>query len=189
MKKIFIIYILLIMGILLMADTPIASFKAYEWNQFINDLVEIKVNIAYDEVEDRVYMAISYDKYPTEITITEEYRKTMFNMIRRFVRKQRQAIEWGEEYDMELGKLPIAESRFKRAKTWHKSRVNSSANFFSQNDKLHQFILFFSPMASREDNLITKKGFKLYFWAEDISDLEKAFNSRTYKKYLCGEKK
>ena len=173
------------MGISLIAVTPITSFKALVWNQFINDLIEIKIDVAYDEAENRIYLTIPDEKYPAEITITEEYRKAMYDLVRRFERKQRQAIEWKEEYDLELDKLPVTESRFKRYKTWHKSRVNSSANFFSQNTELHQFILFFSPMTSREDDSISKKGFKLYFWAENAEELEKAFNSRTFKKY-CG---
>lgn len=183
MKKILIINIIMIMEISLIADTPITSFKAMIWNQFINDLVEVKIDIAYDEAEDRIYMAIPDEKYPAEITITEEYRKSMYDLVRRYERKQRNAIAWGEEYDIELGKLPVAESRFKRFKNWHNSRVNSSANFFSQNTELHQFILFFSPMTSREDDSISKKGFKLYFWEENAQELEKVFNSKTFKKY------
>ncbi|MDP8209230.1 MAG: hypothetical protein RAO94_13880 [Candidatus Stygibacter australis] len=189
MKKVLIIYIILVMGISLIADTPITSFKAMIWNQFINDLMEIKIDVAYDEAENRIYMTIPDEKYPSEITITEEYRKAMYDLVRRFMRKQRQAIEWKEEYDLELGKLPITESRFKRYKTWHNSRVNSSGNFFSQNTELHQFILFFSPMTSREDDSISKKGFKLYFWTENAEELEKAFNPRSFKKYWGDEKK
>ncbi|MDP8220982.1 MAG: hypothetical protein P9X26_06530 [Candidatus Stygibacter frigidus] len=189
MKKVLITFILLMMAILLMADTPITSFKALVWSQFLNDLIEINVDIAYDESGDRVYMTIPDGKYPTEITITEEYRKAMFDLIRRYVRKERQAVDWEEEYDMELGRLPVADSRFKRYKTWHNSKVNSSANFFSQNKTLHQFILFFSPMTSREDDMITKKGFKLYFWFEDAKKLENAFKSKTYKKYFTKDNK
>jgi len=55
MKKVLIIYIILVMGISLIADTPITSFKAMIWNQFINDLMEIKIDVAYDEAENRLH--------------------------------------------------------------------------------------------------------------------------------------
>jgi len=183
MKKTIISLVVMMMGLTLVADTPITSFKALVWNSFINTLVEIKVDIFYQEDTETIYMAIPDEKFPMQITINEEYRCKMYNLIRRFERKYRNALEWEEQFDLELGVLPTAESKFKRHKTWHKSNVNSSANFFSQNAELHQFILFFSPMPSRTDRDITRDGFKLYFWADDIKQLEKAFHSKEYKKY------
>jgi hypothetical protein len=183
MKKIIIAFVVLMMGLSLNADTPITSFKAMVWNGFINNLVEIKVNIFYQEDTETIYMAIPDAKFPMQITMTEEYRSKMYSMIKRFQRKYRNAIDWNEKLDLELGVLPTAESSFKRHKTWHKSNVNSSANFFSQSHELHQFILFFSPMPSQIDKDITREGFKLYFWSDDIKQLEQAFHPREYKKY------
>ncbi|MCF7913004.1 MAG: hypothetical protein K9M99_10780 [Candidatus Cloacimonetes bacterium] len=184
MKIIIIYLILLFFGFSLFADMPVTSFKALVCNKFINNLVEVKIEIKYDEDAESFYMAIPDEKFPMEITITDEYRDEMYKLIKRFERKYRNAMDWEEEYDLELGVLPTAESRFKRHNTWHNSQVNSSVNFFSQSTELHQLIIFYSPMPSRIDKDITRDGFKLYFWGDDFKELEKAFQSKVYNNFL-----
>ncbi len=182
MKKI-VLAVILLNACLLASDDTVAKIRAYSWNKFINNLVEEKLELRYRAKDDEIYLYIPDQLTPTEITISDEYRKVLIDLIKKHERLETRAISWEEQYDEELGALPTADSRFMKGSFWYDSRVNTTANFFSQSPEMHQFILFFSEMPASENKSISCKGRTFYFGQKEIKELKNIFLERNFIKY------
>ncbi len=188
MKILMAVVILVLAGAYLSADTLVAKFEGYSWNTFINNLVKENLELRYQEEAEKFYLVVPDKQTPTEITITEEYRSALYDIIKKYERKERQATSWEEEYDLQLGVLPTTDSRFYKGSFWYDARVNTAANFFSQSIELHQFILFFSEMPALDNKVVVRPAFSYYFWSEDVKNLKKIFSKSTFDKFTKKEK-
>jgi hypothetical protein len=95
MKKI-VLAVILLSACLLASDDTVAKIRAYSWNKFINNLVEEKLELRYRAKDDEIYLYIPDQLTPTEITIGDEYRKVLIDLIKKHERLETRAISWEE---------------------------------------------------------------------------------------------
>lgn len=169
---------------LLAKPQEITSFKASVWLNYIRDLMEIDVHMMLDKTNNEIYFQFDIPASPLQIIIDEEYRKELLDYINKFQRKVRMADMREETYDLELGKFPTARSRFFKFKTWHDSKFNSTANFFSQKAEQHQFLIMLSPMNSQPGGKIKREGTTFYFEASETKKLEKYLSKNKFDSFL-----
>ena len=183
MKKNVVLIVILLMSLWLYCDVTVAEIKGHSFRKFINNFVEEELVLKYQEDTERFYLLLKQGKVTIEITIDEEYRDKLYEIIKDFEKMKRRAVAWEETYDKEIGRLPVAESRFHKGSSWYNSKVNTEVNFFSQNLEWHQLILFFSEMHAAENKNVHNNQFSLYFWDDDVRNLKKVFSKRAFKNY------
>ena len=161
----------------------IGTIECGVWNQFTQNILEIDVELRFDPLIEEYYLVIDSPDGVVEIIVNEEYRAGMEKNLRIFRRKLRQANLQEKQLDIELGEFPTAYCRFQKGKNWFESKMNSTANFFSQKKEVHQFIIITSSM-KEIDGILKRKSLTLYFDSSEIKGMQKLFTGDNFKSYL-----
>ena len=183
-KRLLIMAILCAFTVTYAKSQRIGTIEGGIWNQFTRNIFEIDIELRFDPAEEEFFLFIDSPESAVEIIIDEEYRAAMEENLCIFRRKLRQVELQEKMLDVEIGEFPTAYCRFQKGKkNWYDSKINSTANFFSQKIDMHQFIIITSNM-KEQDGIIKRKSLTVYIDSSEIKKMLELFREDNFKKYL-----
>lgn len=165
------------------------GLKTNVWNDILDHLISQKMHFSYDTESQSLLWYVDYPIFPIAISLKDTVRRTLLEYIQKYKEWNRKASRKGIRVDKKIGDLPSTTIWFKYGDDWIEDNVMTHVGFFSQSPQRHQLVIYFPKLRSMYNEFITYKPDTLYFWWNEVIDLEKAISDKALKKYIDEVKK
>lgn len=188
-------------AILLILMLPVTAFgeaikyrsdiKPKHYNEVWKKQYESATRIDYDPEKDSFDFYIKENLYLIGFTLTRAQADDLVKAIEKYKEWNIKASRKGVTLEKEIAQLSTSGTFWKIGNgDWSFGNgVNVSAQFFSQNTKTHQLVIFFPKFVGKYNKYSSHRPEELYFGYKEALKLRNALTSEAVSKFMVQAKK